>query len=168
MKSYRFALLLIVSSLLLTVALLLATRTPIQAHAELRRSDPEAGAVLDRSPLEVSAWFSSQLSTGSKIGVFDGQFQAVDKGETFIDASDATRMRAEVNPLAPGRYTVNWKAVAIDGHVSNGSYDFTVRASPWLSPLTIAVVAGGVLLVAAIVLLIRQIRRPTRNVIRLL
>src|SRR5262245_5681007 len=109
MKVLRFSLLLASCSLLLIAVLIFSTRT--LAHAELRRSDPEAGAVLDRSPMEVSAWFSSPLSTGSKIGVFDGQFQAVDKGETFIDASDATRMRAEVVSLSPGRYTVNWKAV---------------------------------------------------------
>jgi copper resistance protein C len=163
MKPYRFPLLLILSSLLCTVVSILSSRTLIRAHAELRRSDPEAGAVLDRSPLEVSAWFSTQLSTGSKIGVFDGQFQAVDKGETFIDASDATRMRAEVMPLAPGRYTVNWKAVSIDGHVLNGSYDFTVRQSPWLSPLAIAVIIGAVVLVVAIFLLAR---RPPKSVVR--
>ncbi len=158
MKPYRFPLLLIGSVLLLAIAIFGSTRTLLLAHAELRRSDPEAGAVLDRAPIEVSAWFSSQLSTGSKIGVFDAQFQAVDKGETFIDASDATRMRAELVALSPGRYTVNWKAVAIDGHISNGSYDFTVRDAPGLSPLVIAGVAGVVLVAAAIVLLVRRRR----------
>jgi copper resistance protein C len=165
MKAFRFSLLLASSSLLLTAAFIFSSRT--LAHAELRRSDPEAGAVLDRSPMEVSAWFSSQLSTGSKIGVFDGQFQVVDKGETFIDASDATRMRAEVVSLSPGRYTVNWKAVAIDGHVSNGSYDFTVREAPWLSPLTIAIAVGGVVIAAVVILiagrLLKRLRRSPRR-----
>jgi copper resistance protein C len=163
MKACRFALLLVGSLSFLALAMLFAGRTITLAHAELRRSDPEADAVLDRAPMEVSAWFSSQLSTGSKIGVFDGQFQAVDKGETFIDASDATRMQTELVPLSPGRYTVNWKAVAIDGHVSSGSYDFTVRESSALSPLVIVVAAGGILIAAAIVLLTRrQPKRPAR------
>src|SRR5258708_5613723 len=124
MKRYPFLLVGLVSIFALTA--LTPPARPTLAHAELRRSDPAASAVLDRAPMEVSAWFSSPLSTGSKINVFGAQFQQVDKGETFIDASDATRMRVELVALSPGRYTVNWKAVAVDGHVSIGSYDFTL------------------------------------------
>jgi len=66
-------------------------------------SDPAAGAVLDHAPVEIFAWFSQPLSTGSRLSVFDDQFQPVDKGQTFIDASDATLMRTQVQHLEPGR-----------------------------------------------------------------
>src|SRR5688572_29347269 len=98
MKAYR--LFLIGSALLLALISLASIRHTL-AHADLRRSDPAAGAILDRPPMEVSVWFSAPLSTGSKLSVFDAQFQSVDKGETFIDASDATRMRVELVPLTP-------------------------------------------------------------------
>ncbi len=165
MKAYRFPL---IGSVLV---LILITMTPIrltQAHADLRRSDPAAGAVLDRAPMEVSAWFSSPLSTGSKLSVFDAQFQAVDGGETFIDASDATRMRVELVPLSPGRYTVNWRAAAVDGHVSSGSYDFVVREANALLPLLITVGAGGLMILVGITILAlrRSRRRRSLPVVR--
>jgi methionine-rich copper-binding protein CopC len=159
MKSYRLSLILV------AFVLLFVTRSPILAYAELRRSDPPSGAVLDHSPVEVFVWFSEPLSTGSKLSVFDEQFQPVDKGTTFIDASDATLMRVQLAPLGPGRYTVNWTASTVDGRVSNGSYDFTVRESAGLSPALIAAGAGGLIVVVALVVLIgwRAVRSASRR-----
>ncbi|GEM_PF-3007123 len=142
---------------LLLIGLLFVSLVHALAHATLVRSDPSAGATVDRAPSEVFVWFSEQLSTGSKLTVFDGQFQAVDKGETFIDASDATLMRVQLAPLGPGRYTVNWKASAIDGHVSSGSFDFFVRDAG-LSPLVIVAVAAAALLALGIVFAISRAR----------
>jgi methionine-rich copper-binding protein CopC len=139
------------------IGLLFLSFTHALAHAALVRSDPPAGATLDRAPSEVFVWFSEQLSTGSKLTVFDSQFQAVDKGETFIDASDTTLMRVQLAPLGSGRYTVNWKASAIDGHVSSGSFDFFVRDAG-LPPLVIAALAAAVLIVLGVVFAISRTR----------
>jgi methionine-rich copper-binding protein CopC len=144
------------------IGLLFVSLAPVLAHAALVRSDPPAGATVDRAPSEVFVWFSEQLSTGSKLTVFDSQFQAVDKGETFIDASDATLMRVQLAPLGPGRYTVNWKASAIDGHVSSGSFDFFVRDAD-LSPLVIAAVAAATLIALGIVFAISRSRARNRS-----
>jgi methionine-rich copper-binding protein CopC len=133
--------------------------TPVLAHAALVHADPSPGAVLDRAPSVVFAWFSQPLSTGSHISIFDDQFQPVDKGQTFIDASDATLMRTELNPLAPGRYTVNWQAMSIDGHKSSGSYDFVVREGSDISPV---VIGGGIGVLALGLLLIVLGRRTAR------
>ena len=131
------------------IGLLLFTLQSVIAHAALVRSDPPADGVLDSSPPEVFVWFSQALSTGSHLSVFDSHFQAVDKGATFIDASDATLMRAQLNSLSPGRYTVNWKANSVDGHGSSGSYDFFVRESPGIS---LDVIVGGVGVLLALVI----------------
>lgn len=148
MKAYHLPLILV------AIGLLFVTLSPILAYAELRRSDPPSGAVLDRSPVEVFVWFSEPLSTGSQLSVFDEQFQTVDKGKTFIDASDATLMRVQLAPLGPGRYTVNWKASTVDGHMSSGSYDFTVREVAGLSPAMIAAGAGVLIVVIVLGVLI--------------
>jgi methionine-rich copper-binding protein CopC len=154
MKSYQL------SVILIAVGLLFVALSPIAANAELRRSDPSSGAVLERSPVEVFVWFSEPLSTGSKLSVFDEQFQPVDKGKTFIDASDATLMRVQLVPLGPGRYTVNWTASGVDGHVSSGSYDLIVREDTGLSPALIAAGAGTLIVVVVLVGLIgRRIGR---------
>lgn len=139
------------------IGLLFVSLVHVLAHASLVRSDPSAGATVDRAPSEVFVWFSELLSTGSKLAVFDGQFQAVDKGETFIDASDTTLLRVQLAPLGPGRYTVNWKASAIDGHISSGSFDFFVRDAG-LPPLVIAAVAVVALIVLGVVFAISRAR----------
>jgi methionine-rich copper-binding protein CopC len=158
MKTYRSLFLMIFVTM--DIGLLLVTLQSVVAHAMLRRSDPAADAVLDSSPSEAVAWFSQALSTGSHLSVFDAQFRPVDKGATFIDASDATLMRIQLNALSPGRYTVNWKANSVDGHESSGAYDFFVRESPSAS---LNVIIGGVgLLIALMVmgfLLVKNRRR---------
>ena len=159
-KTTRTGIAFIVLAVLFIIALgAVLPVVPAMAHAELRRSDPAAGDTLDRVPTEVFLWFSEPLGTGSKISVFDNQFQNVDMGQTFIDASDATLMRAKLGSLAPGRYTVNWKASAVDGHQTSGSYDFFVREAPGLSPTIIAAAAGALVLFVAGVMLLRGRRR---------
>jgi methionine-rich copper-binding protein CopC len=129
--------------LLACFGLLLLTLHSVLAHAALVRSDPSADAIVDSSPPEIFVWFSQALSTGSHLQIIDSQFREVDKGSTFIDASDATLMRIQLNGLPPGRYTVNWKAESVDGHESSGAYDFFVRESTGISS---EVLIGGVVL----------------------
>ena len=137
----------------------IAMTVPALAHAALVRADPAPDAILDRAPSAVYTWFSQPLSPGSHLSIFDAQFQTVDKGDTAIDDHDSTLMRVDLNDLAPGRYTVNWQAIAVaDGHKTTGSYDFIVRDT---TTFTLPVVIGGVVLGAAVVLMIvmRQARR---------
>src|SRR5258708_14533574 len=91
---------------------------PALAHAALVRAEPPPDAVLDHTPTEIRAWFSSPLIAGSRLKVFDSQFRAAAVGPTVIDSADPTLMRAPIESLQPGRYTVNWEATADDGHVS--------------------------------------------------
>ncbi len=136
-RSWQFRLLLFA---LISIVLLLAIGVQwVLAHAELRRSEPSAGAVLDRAPSEVLIWYSSKLKPGGKISILDTQFRAVEKGETSIDSTDTTLMRVPLSPLAPGRYTVNWKAIAEDSDPTSGSYDFFVRESTDWLPLVLVV-----------------------------
>jgi copper transport protein len=143
----KIARILLISGSLIILAFTLSLAS---AHATLVRSDPPAGAVVDRPPGEIFTWFSQALSTGSKLSVFDEQFQSVDDGQTFIDASDATLLRVRLNSLIPGRYTVNWKTSAVDGHVSSGSFDFTVSPPSGPAPWMIAAAAGGIAAVAVL------------------
>lgn len=132
---------------------------PARAHAALVRADPAPDAILDRAPAAVYTWFSQPLSTGSRLSIFDAQFQTVDKANTMIDDHDSTLMHVDVDDLGPGRYTVNWQAVAIDGHSTTGSYDFIVRDT---TTITLPVLIGGGLVLGAAVVLLVAFRRPRR------
>ena len=37
-------------------------------------------------------------------------------------------------PLEPGPYRVEWKALSVDGHITNGVFKFNVGAPPAASP----------------------------------
>jgi methionine-rich copper-binding protein CopC len=162
MKSLR--LLLLPFTLILGCALLPFVAIPALAHAMLRRSDPPADAELDAPPSQVSAWFTQALTTGSRLSVFDSRFQAVDLGQTYIDASDATLLQVKLADIGPGRYTVNWKAESVDGHESIGSFQFIVNSppgTPWYI-YAVGAVVGLVVLVVVGDLLLDRFRRWRR------
>jgi len=141
------------------VMVCLAMIVPALAHAALVRADPAPDAILDRAPSAVYTWFSQPLSAGSRLSIFDAQFQTMDKADTVIDDHDSTLMHVDVTDLGPGRYTVNWQAVAIDGHSATGSYDFVVRDT---TTITLPVLIGGGLVIVAAVVLLIAFRQPRR------
>jgi methionine-rich copper-binding protein CopC len=152
MKLYKLFILLIWLAIVSLIAI------PTLALSKLHRSDPPADAILNHSPAEVFVWFSEPLSTGSNLIILDDQFQRVDKGQTFIDASDATLMRVQVNYLWPGRYTVSWKANPVSGRNANGSYAFSIDNEP-ISFSTLAIIGVSGLVAGLLIIAIWRLRR---------
>jgi methionine-rich copper-binding protein CopC len=111
-------------------ALMVGLATTVLAHTSLDHADPAPDSILDRAPSAVYTWFLQPLNPGSHLSIFDAQFQSV----------DTTLMHIDLNDLVPGRYTVDWQAIAADGHKTIGSYDFVVRDT---TTITLAVLIGG-------------------------
>ena len=97
---------------------------PCMAHAKLQSSTPAADAQLAAAPKTLTLNFSEaaqlallKLSTnGTDVPV------AVDKS-----AKASQTFTLTLPPLAPGKYTVQWSAVAADdGHVTKGTFTFSV------------------------------------------
>ncbi len=113
----------------LTVAavLLLLGAVAAYAHAHLDRASPAAGATLATAPSEVRLHFTQKLEPKfSAIVVRNAAGQQVDKGDSGVDATDQQVLRVSVQPLAPGRYKVEWRLTSIDTHSSTGDYTFRV------------------------------------------
>lgn len=102
--------------------------TPASAHALLLRSNPEANAVLEKSPIQVEMFFSEPLEQQlSSITVYDSNNRIVSAGDVRVDPSDSERMTVTLHVLTDGVYTVTWKVVStIDGHQTIGAYPFAV------------------------------------------
>ncbi|MBI4233432.1 MAG: copper resistance protein CopC/CopD [Chloroflexi bacterium] len=115
-------------SLLLALASSLVLTGSVLAHANLVRSSPPAGAVLEQSPQEVRLWFSEPLEPGfSRIQVLDRTGAQVTAEDNRIDPSDPKVMVLPLKPLDPGVYTVSWRALSqADGHVTRGFFTFSV------------------------------------------
>ena len=115
--------------LLVTAALLAwAAVTPVQAHAMLVRSIPDANASLASSPAQVELFFSEAVANKlSKISVMDASGKRLDGGDARVDPADATHLLVSLGSLGDGVYMVAWAAVsATDGHQTSGSFPFAV------------------------------------------
>ena len=99
-----------------------------QAHAFPKTAEPAIDSTVSPAPHEVKIWFTGKLEPAfSKIEVRDAAEAAVDRGDTAVDAQDATLMQVSLKPLAAGTYKVHWHAVSVDTHATDGTFTFTVK-----------------------------------------
>jgi copper resistance protein C len=97
------------------------------AHAFLDRAEPRVGSQLQSAPTEVKLWFSEALEGAfSTATVMDENGRRADSGDAHLDASNKALLRVSLRPLAPGAYTVHWRAVSVDTHVTQGDFVFRV------------------------------------------
>jgi methionine-rich copper-binding protein CopC len=121
MRRIAFALLLCTGVLWVPAAAL--------AHAHLDRSMPTAGSTLKDAPQEVTIWFTEAVEPKfSAIEVRDAKGAEVQDGAASGVAGNTAQLRVRLKPLAPGTYTVKWRALSVDTHRSQG--DFTFRIGP--------------------------------------
>jgi methionine-rich copper-binding protein CopC len=97
------------------------------AHPRLIRATPAAGGTVATPPSEVTIRFSEKLEPAfSSFVVRDAEGKQVDKGDGALDKKDHQLMRGSLQPVSPGVYKVEWKAVGTDTHKVNGEFTFTV------------------------------------------
>ena len=111
--------------MLLGVALLGAALA--EAHAKLSRSEPAAASTLRSAPGEVRLWFTESLEpTFSAAHLFDGERRRVDGAEGKVDGTNSALLRMTLPPLGVGSYTVVYRVVSIDSHVTAGELMFSI------------------------------------------
>lgn len=112
---------------LAALAMLLGMTSEAGAHALLEHASPEVGSTVHGSPSEVRLWFTEALEPAfCTVRVLDRNGMQVDKGDTEMDAKDHTLLRVSLPPLPAGTYTVVWRVLSIDTHVSEGDFTFDV------------------------------------------
>jgi methionine-rich copper-binding protein CopC len=119
MKAITFAIVMLFS---------LTTPCPAPAHSILMESTPKHGALLTAPPSAVILRFNAKIEPAmTRIALVDDHKhrQPLEpSAESTVD-----RIIVRVPPLGPGVYTVVYKVLATDGHVTQGSIRFTIRAS---------------------------------------
>lgn len=107
------------------LALLLASLA--WGHATARNSTPKNGAILSEPPTQIAIQFGNAAKLASLVLVAD------DGARVEVDVSNATSVdglvSVAVEPLAPDKYKVVWRAMGIDGHITAGDFSFEVSAS---------------------------------------
>lgn len=116
--------------------LLLATAVfpaAASAHAFLARAEPAVGSTVAVPPARVAIVFTEAVEPDfSTIAVTAPDGHRVDAGPPRRDGA-ADRLAVPLEPLAPGAYTVAWRAVSVDTHRTQGRFGFTL--APPLSHL---------------------------------
>jgi hypothetical protein len=100
---------------------------PARAHAALVRSSPARRATLHRSPARVQLWFSERLEAAySSVSVWTADGRRVDAGDARVEPEDPTQLSVGLPALAPGRYTVRFRVLSVDGHIVESTLPFAV------------------------------------------
>jgi methionine-rich copper-binding protein CopC len=112
---------------LATLAFALAASAAF-AHAQLDHASPPVGGTVS-SPSELRLAFTEALEPKfSGVTLSGAGGGAVLLGAIGVDPTDATNLVVKVaKPLSPGVYTVQWHAVSVDTHRTQGSFQFTVK-----------------------------------------
>ena len=113
----------------LAVLALLVTLTvapdQVDAHSILVESAPAHGAKLSTSPPTAQLRFNSRIEPAlTRVSLAEGRHQPTAleiSKESVVD-----RIIVPLPPLAPGVYTLIYRVLALDGHVTKGLVQFTV------------------------------------------
>ena len=99
----------------------------VEAHAKLSRSEPAAASRLRSAPGEVRLWFTESLEPAfSAAYLLDGESRRVDGAESKVDGANPALLRMTLPALGAGRYTVVYRVVSIDSHVTAGELTFSI------------------------------------------
>lgn len=98
------------------------------AHALLVKAEPARRGALVQAPRQVKLWFNEEIEPAyTKLAVLDATGKPV-TGEKFqVPADDRKLMVLALPVLAPGKYTVKFRVLSVDGHVVESSYDFVLK-----------------------------------------
>jgi copper resistance protein C len=103
------------------------------AHAIVLDSVPAPDAVLGRAPAQAVLRFNSKIEKRlTRVTLTGGG--GPPKPLSVVtgaggDAGQPDRIVVPLGPLAPGPYTIRYKVLSADGHVTEGTLRFTVGAS---------------------------------------
>lgn len=97
------------------------------AHAYPAVSVPNNGATVGESPREVRIQFTEGVElTFSQITVKAANGDIVSQGKLRQLSNDT--LAIDLKPLGVGTYSVEWQALSVDTHVTDGALRFTVAA----------------------------------------
>jgi methionine-rich copper-binding protein CopC len=97
------------------------------AHAQLEKATPAVGGTVS-SPAEIRLKFSEGVEPRfSGVALTAEGGAPVPLGKPSVDPADNSVLIVKVGKtLPPGVYTVNWHAVSVDTHHTQGDFQFTV------------------------------------------
>jgi methionine-rich copper-binding protein CopC len=100
------------------------------AHSLLVRSEPGRNVAVTRALERVKLWFGERIEPAyAKLSVWSEAGKQVDARDAAVAPDDPALLSVSTPGLGPGRYTVRFRVLSVDGHVVESSFAFTVKAA---------------------------------------
>lgn len=98
------------------------------AHAIVLESSPRPGAVLARPPAQITLRFNSKIEKRfTRLTLATGNQPPAPVTAASDEPAAADRLVIPIRSLAPGDYTLRYRVLAVDGHITEGALRFTVE-----------------------------------------
>jgi methionine-rich copper-binding protein CopC len=112
--------------LILAAAWLMPTQA--SAHAHLTKSVPAQRATVFEAPSRVQLWFDEGVEAKfCTVSVVDAAGKMVDSGDLQPGPADRKFLSIGLGKLGAGVYTVKYRVLSVDGHVTENNFTFTIR-----------------------------------------
>ena len=97
------------------------------AHAIVLESSPRPGAVLARPPAQITLRFNSKIEKRfTRLTLATGNQPPAPVTAASDEPAAPDRLVIPIRSLAPGDYTLRYRVLAVDGHITEGALRFTV------------------------------------------
>jgi methionine-rich copper-binding protein CopC len=112
------------AALLVAASCLPMLAGPALAHASLVKANPTPSGMAMQMPTALTLTFSEAPELAFTRVAVRGPGGALQTGQLSADSNPDTIIVPLPANLPEGKYTVDWTAVADDGHKTTGSYSF--------------------------------------------
>jgi copper transport protein len=126
-------------------AIIIASATPVFAHAVLLQTSPTAGQVLLKPPREVSLRFDEPVEASlGAVRLYDSRGRRLDTGATTKPSAQVVAVPVR-STLPLGAYVVTWRVISADSHPVQGSFTFQVGTGANATAPAVQALAGNLL-----------------------
>ena len=96
------------------------------AHAIVLESSPRPGAVLARPPAQITLRFNSKIEKRfTRLTLPTGNQPPAPVTAASDEPAAPDRLVIPIRSLAPGDYTLRYRVLGVDGHITQGALRFT-------------------------------------------
>ncbi|MDN5941353.1 MAG: copper resistance protein CopC [Nitrospira sp.] len=101
---------------------------PTLAHSMLVKAEPPRRAVLAQAPAQVQLWFNEEIEGDyASLVVLDAEKHPVTEVKPTLAPDDPKSIVLLLPELTPGKYSVKFRVLSVDGHVVESYFDFSVK-----------------------------------------